>query len=207
MAYPQNSLITKTNMIADFNSRVITARNSVIIFCNNGAGWTPAAPGTPGNPFSPFNSQGTLVAPSDSNPLADKDTASLSTTNLPSVTVQATEIYNAFVGRAQTAGRIRNVRLIKWLNRTGFASNNGYNNVWDYTRYGSMNAAYEPAYSTGDFPTRPIATNTVNAANLDSFVGEIVTKVTASANTAVTFNEYYCHSSCHSSCHNSRGRR
>jgi hypothetical protein len=162
-----------------------------------------------GNPFHPNNSQGTYVSSiSSANPLTSTtNTAALDTASLPGTQISATTIYNAFVGRAQVASAIRSVRLIKFFNRTGFSSNNGYGNVWDHTRFGAMSTAYQSTYATTDFPTRPTANQQIVASELDTFVNRIVTLVAANANTVTTFNEYYCHSSCHSSCHNSRGRR
>jgi hypothetical protein len=210
MPYPRLSQINKSNMISEFNTLVVSARNAAIIFTNGpGTAWNPANPTVQGNPFHPNNSQGTYVSSiSSANPLtATTNTAALDTASLPGTQISATTIYNAFVGRAQVASAIRTVRLIKFFNRTGFDSNNGYGNVWDYSRVGAMSTAYQSTYSTADFPTRPTANQQIVASTLDTFVNRIVTLVTTNANTVTTFNEYYCHSSCHSSCHLSRGRR
>lgn len=197
MTYPSGSSITKSNMITDFNSLVITARNNAVV-------WSTDSTAT--NPFHPQNSQGTYVS-GDANPLSSSGTASLATSDLGSATITASEVYNAFVGRAQTASRIRTVRLIKYYNRTGYASGNGYGNVWDQTRVGSMASGYAASYSTADFSTEAAAGGIITATGLDTFVSELAAKVTASKDTQSTFSEYYCHSSCHTSCHASRSRR
>lgn len=185
-------------MINDFNSIVITARNNAIQ-------WSTSA--TIDDPFYPQQSQGTLVTNlSDTDPLAAQNTASLAVGDL-ATTVGASDVFNAFVGRANQAARIRTVRLLKYLNRTGYASSNGYNLVYDQTKIGSMNSNYSSNWVTSDFNTLPVYGAAITASVLDTFVQAIYQKVYAQATSKVTFYEYYCHSSCHNSCHSSRGRR
>lgn len=185
-------------MINDFNSIVITARNNAIL-------WSTSA--AIDDPFYPQLSQGTLVTNlSDTDPLGPQNTASLATSDLANL-VQASDIFNVFVGRANQAARIRNVRLLKYLNRSGYASGNGYNLVYDQTKIGSMNSSYSSNWVTTDFNTLPVYGDLITASNLDTFVSAIYQKVYAQAVTRATFYEYYCHSSCHNSCHSSRGRR
>jgi len=89
--------------------------------------------------------------------------------------------------------------LFKYYNIDGT-----YVNSWDYTRVGSMSAAYLTSVSSSSNP----ATGILVAANqLDGFVSSIASSMTAIRNTVSLFSEFYCHSSCHSSCHGSRGRR
>lgn len=198
MPYPQGSNITKNNMINDFNSIVITGRNNLVFWSTDSAS---------DNPFYPQNSQGTLVTSiSDTNPLGPGSTASITAGDLQNV-VQATDVFNVFIGRANQAARIRTVRLIKYLNRTGFASGNGYNNVYDQTKIGSMNSRFSSNFLASEFNIVPAFDQLIDASDLDNFVTSISQKVTSQSNVRVTFSEYYCHSSCHNSCHSSRGRR
>lgn len=198
MPYPQGSIVTKNNMINDFNSIVITGRNNLVFWSTDSSS---------DNPFDPQNSFGTLVSSlSDTNPLAGSTTSNISAGDLQAL-VEATDIFNVFIGRANQAARIRTVRLLKYLNRTGFASSNGYNQVYDQTKIGSMNSRYSANYLASDFNLYPQFDALIDASDLDNFVTSISQKITAQSNARVTFSEYYCHSSCHNSCHNSRGRR
>lgn len=184
-------------MVSDFNTLVITARNSSIIWALGEGAWV-APSGTTGDPFYPNNSIGTFVSASPAgDPLGSRNAASLNSATL-SDTISGTDVYNAFVNTATTASNIRTVRLIKWYN------SGSYVNSWDYTRVGSMTSGYTTAVATSSNPTQG---NLVSASGLDSFVNSIVTSMNTIKTTTVTFNEYYCHSSCHGSCHNSRGRR
>ena len=196
MAYPQGSKITKANMISEFNSLVITARNNSIIWAQGEGAWVVPV-GLTGDPFYPNNSLGTFAGGS-TDPLGGRTAATLSAATL-TAKVNATNIYNAFINTANAASNIRTVRLIKYYNDNG-----AYVNSWDYTRVGSMSAAYLTTVSSSSNPT---AGAKIVAANLDSFVASIVTSMNTIKNTTATFNEYYCHSSCHVSCHNSRSRR
>lgn len=196
MAYPQGSSITKTNMISDFNTLVITARNNSIIWAAGEGAWSVPA-GTTGDPFYPNNSIGTYVS-GPANPLGARTASSLGTGSLTDL-VGASNILNAFVSTANAATNIRSVRLIKYYNNNGT-----YVNSWDYTRVGSMSSAYLTSVTSSSNP----ATGTLVAANqLDGFVSSIASSMTAIRDTVSLFSEFYCHSSCHSSCHGSRGRR
>lgn len=194
MAYPQGSTITKANMISDFNTLVISARNSAVIWALGEGAW---GGGSSGDPFYPNNSIGTYVSGSG-DPLGARTASSAVTGSLSSV-IGATNIYNTFVSTANAATNIRTVRLIKYYNTDGT-----YNIAWDYTRVGSMNSTYLTGVSTSSNPT---AGALITAAGLDNFVASIVNSMTSIRNTTVTFQEFYCHTSCHSSCHSSRGRR
>jgi hypothetical protein len=197
MSYPQGSTITKTNMISDFNSLVITARNNSVIWATGEGAWT-APSGTTGDPFYPNDPiSGTYVS-GDADPLGARTASSLATSALVDI-VTASNILSAFVTTANAATNIRTVQLIKWYNNGGT-----YVNTWDYTRVGSMAAGYLSTVTTS---SNPAAGAEVTASGLDSFVNSIVTSMNTIKTTALTFNEYYCHSSCHGSCHNSRGRR
>ena len=134
MAYPQGSSITKTNMISDFNTLVITARNSSVVWAAGEGAWSVPS-GTTGDPFYPNNSIGTYVSGS-ANPLGSRTSSSLSTSSLTDL-IGATNIYNSFVNTADAATNIRSVRLIKYYNTNGV-----YNIAWDYTRVGAMDSAY-----------------------------------------------------------------
>lgn len=197
MAYPQGSTITKDNMISDFNSLVITARNNSIVWANGEGAWS-APSGTTGDPFYPNNSIGTYVSSDPSgNPLGQRNAQYLQTVTL-SNDINATNIYNSFIAAAQSASNIRTINLIKWYNNYGT-----YQDSWDYSRVSSLASGYTTISSSSN-PTQGAL---VTASGLDSFVNSIVTSLNAVKNTVLTYNEYYCHSSCHSSCHNSRGRR
>lgn len=196
MAYPQGSTITKANMVSDFNTLVITARNSSIIWAAGEGAWVAPA-GTTGDPFYPNNTIGTYVS-GPSNPLGSRTAATLASSSLND-TITGSDVYNSFLNTATAASRIRSVNLIKWYNNYGT-----YVNSWDYTRVGSMTSGYQTTVSTSSNPAQG---DLVTASGLDSFVNSMVTSMNNIKNTTVTFNEYYCHSSCHGSCHNSRGRR
>ena len=196
MAYPQGSNITKDNMVNDFNSIVITGRNTKVV-------WSTASAAV--NPFHPQNTFGTLTS-ADPNPLGPAATASIPVGDLQT-DISGTNVFNVFIGRANMAARIRTVRLIKYLNVTGFASGNGNIVQFNQTQIGSMNNSYSSNFLKSDFTTYPDVNNIVDASDLDTFVSSISQKITALSTTVATFSEYYCHSSCHSSCHGSRGRR
>jgi hypothetical protein len=196
MAYPQGSKITKANMISDFNSLVITARNNSIIWAVSEGAWSVPS-GTTGDPFYPNNSIGTFVS-GDADPLGSRTANSLSTASL-AAKVNASNVYNSFINSANSASNIRTVRLIKWFNNNGT-----YENSWDYSRVGSMSGSYQTTVSSSTNPTQGTK---IVAANLDTFVASIATSMNTIKAQGATFNEYYCHSSCHSSCHNARGRR
>jgi len=196
MAYPQGSKITKANMISEFNSLVITARNNSVVWAAGEGPWVEPS-GTTGDPFYPNNSIGTFLGGS-SDPLGSRTAASLDASSL-TAKVNAANIYSSFITVASAASNIRTVHLIKYYN------NNGVNiNAWDYTQVGAMSAGYLTTVTTSSDPT--VGTKIV-AANLDSFVASIVTSMNTIMNQTVTFVEYYCHSSCHVSCHRARGRR
>jgi hypothetical protein len=55
----------------------------------------------------------------------------------------------------------------------------------DMTSYG---------FSTGD---------SINASDLDQFVGNLAGAISGNRSNTVTVTEYYCHSNCHSNCHGS----
>jgi hypothetical protein len=209
MAYPQGSLITKANMISDFNSLVITARNNAIIWASGEAAWDTSGAskesggGTTGDPFDPHNSLGTYSS-GDANPLGGRTASSLADSTLTNP-ISATNVYNSFRDTAIDASNIRLVKLIKYMyttdTRTGADSNV---NSWEYWRVASMNPVYESSIATS---SNPAGGANVDASDLDAFVSSIVTAINTLKGTAVSFSEYYCHSSCHSSCHNSRSRR
>lgn len=184
-------------MVSDFNTLVITARNSAVIWAVGEGSWS-APSGTTGDPFYPNNPISGSFVSGDADPLGARTAASLASSALVD-TITASNIYSSFVNTANAATNIRTVRLIKWYNNAGT-----YENTWDYTRVGSMTSGYLSTVSTS---SNPAAGATVTAAGLDSFVNSIVSSMNSIRDTALTFNEYYCHSSCHSSCHNSRGRR
>lgn len=185
-------------MVSDFNSLVITARNSAIVWAAGEGAWV-APSGTTGDPFYPNNTIGSYVSSSPAgDPLGARTASSLASSTLTD-TITGSNVYNSFLNTATAASNIRSVRLIKWYNSYGT-----YVNSWDYTRVGSMTSGYQTTVATSSNPAQG---NLVSAAGLDSFVNSIVTSMNNIKNTTVTFNEYYCHSSCHGSCHNSRGRR
>jgi hypothetical protein len=194
MAYPQGSLITTANMISDFNSLVISARNNQVTWATGEGAW---GGGASGDPFYPNITLGSLAA-WDGDPLGPRTAASVSTSAL-SNPISATQIYTAFITTATAASTIRTVRLIKYFNTNGSYANN-----WDNTRVGSMSSAYLTSVASN---TNPAAGALVSAANLNAFISSMASSLASIAATGATFNEYYCHSSCHSSCHGSRGRR
>lgn len=194
MAYPQGSKITKANMISEFNSLVISARNSSVVWAFGEGEWTG---GSTGDPFYPNNSLGSYVS-GDPDPLGSRTASSLASSSL-TTKVNATNIYNSFVNTADAATNIRTVHLTKWYN-----SNGVYVNSFDYTRVGSMNSTYLTVVSASTPPTTGAK---IVAANLDTFVASIATAMNSIASQTLSYTEYYCHSSCHMSCHNARGRR
>lgn len=196
MAYPQGSKITKANMIGEFNSLVITARNNSIIWATGEGAWSEPS-GTTGDPFYPNNSLGTYVS-GDADPLGSRTASSLNATSL-TAKVNATNVYNSFVDTANAATNIRTVRLIKYYNDNGT-----YVSSFDYSRVGSMSSGYLTTVTSSSNPT---AGTKIIASNLDAFVSSIVTSMNTIKAQTATFSEYYCHSSCHMSCHNARGRR
>lgn len=197
MAYPQGSTITKSNMISDFNTLVITARNNSVVWHSTNS------------PFYPNLSYGTLTA-WDGNPLNSQNAASAATSDLSSG-ISASEIYNLFINRTVVASQIRNIRLIKYLNRTGYASNNGDVAQYDVTSMSSvLSTVAQTSYATisANTPSKPASNTNIAASGLDSFIAQLVTQIdNAKAAATGTYTEFYCHSSCHASCHSSRGRR
>jgi hypothetical protein len=45
--------------------------------------------------------------------------------------------------------------------------------------------------------------NTIDASDLDDFVGVLSTTINANRTNTVLIEEFYCHSNCHGSCHGS----
>jgi hypothetical protein len=214
MAYPQFSEITKANMLSDFNTLVITARNSVIVWAAGEGAWDTSfatslsGGGLTGDPFFPNNTMGTAAFPnlfsaSTINPLSSRTSSAATAASLTDP-IGANNIYNTFRDAAYVASAIRLVRLIKYLYTTDTRINKDeYVDVWNYTRYSSLNNSYRVAVNAPSGAPSGIIT----AAGLDTFVTELRNSLAAIANLTVGAVEYYCHSSCHSSCHNSRGRR
>lgn len=194
MAYPQGSLITTANMVSDFNSLVITARNNQVTWASGEGAW---AGGGSGDPFYPNIVLGSLAA-WDGNPLGARTAASVSTASMTNP-ISANNIYTTFITTATAASTIRTVRLIKYFNTNGSYANN-----WDNTRVAAMSSGYLTSVASNN---NPAANAVITAAGLNAFISSMASSLATIAATGATFSEYYCHSSCHSSCHGSRGRR
>lgn len=115
------------------------------------------------------------------------------------VNVTASTLVNNFRGYATLLSRIRSTQLKKWYQIQGdVRAQLDYNQ----TNITNLKASYAADMSTvgSNIPT---SSNTISAANLDSFVTSLSNAINTNRTNTVLVEEFYCHSNCHGSCHGS----
>ena len=111
--------------------------------------------------------------------------------------VTASTITTNFRAYATLLSRIRSVRLQKWYQNQGDVRSSLQS---DETQITNLNATY--AVGMGGI-VGPSSNNTIDASDLDDFVGVLSTTINANRTNTVLIEEFYCHSNCHGSCHGS----
>jgi len=111
--------------------------------------------------------------------------------------VTASTITTNFIEYARLLSRIRSVRLVKYYQNQGDVRSRI---DYDETNITNLNNNY--AVGVGGI-VGPSSNNTIDASDLDDFVGVLSTTINANRTSTVTIEEFYCHSNCHGSCHGS----
>jgi hypothetical protein len=111
--------------------------------------------------------------------------------------VTASTLVTNFRAYATQLSRIRNTRLLKWYQIQGDVRASLSS---DQSNITSLNSDFQ---INVDNIVGPSTGNTIDASDLDDFVGALSTAINASRTNTVTVEEFYCHSNCHGSCHGS----
>lgn len=183
MTYPAGSLISKSNMVSEFNSVVITARNALVTWQRSNT------------PFYPNNTNGSLV--SASTDITGSNPSSIDTGGL-SNPISASNIVSTFYTAALAASNIATITLIKYYNNGG-----SYSVFYNQTAVASTSSAL----SSISYSSAPGSSTIITASVLESFVTSLYNALKNQSASTISAYEYYCHTSCHVSCHSSRSRR
>lgn len=111
--------------------------------------------------------------------------------------VTASTITTNFRAYATLLSRIRSVRLQKWYQNGGDVRSALQ---YDETNITNLNNNYSVNV---DGIVGPSSDNTIDASDLDDFVGLLSTAINTNRTNTVLIEEFYCHSNCHGSCHGS----
>jgi len=169
----KGSNITKSNIVATMESVRNTYNGGIVWASNN----------------QPFQTD--ITGGDTSGYATGSFTADISDTN-----VTASTIVSNFRGYATLLSRIRNVRLLKYYQIQGDpAARLDY----DSTNMTNLNSSYAADMTSYGFSTG----DSINASDLDQFVGNLAGAISGNRSNTVTVTEYYCHSNCHSNCHGS----
>jgi hypothetical protein len=165
--------ITKANIVASMAALSSTYNTGIV--------W-----GTHSQPFQ------TDITGGNASGYSQTLEADISDTN-----VTASTITTNFRAYATLLSRIRSVRLQKWYQNQGDVRSSLQS---DETQITNLNATY--AVGMGGI-VGPSSNNTIDASDLDDFVGVLSTTINANRTNTVLIEEFYCHSNCHGSCHGS----
>ena len=111
--------------------------------------------------------------------------------------ITASTLTTNFRAYATLLSRIRSVRLLKYYQIQG---DTRARVDYDTTNITNLKADY--AAAMGGI-VGPSSDTIIDASDLDDFVGALSTAINANRTSAVTVEEFYCHSNCHGSCHGS----
>jgi hypothetical protein len=165
--------ITKANIVASMEALRNTANAGIVWHSGN----------------QPFQ---TDITGGDDTGYANQSFADdISDTNITASTIVAN-----FRNYATLLSRIRNVSLIKYYQIQGDPT---ARLDYDTANSTNLNSNYAADMSSYGFN----AGDTINATNLDQFVGNLAAAISLNRSTTVTITEFYCHSNCHGSCHGS----
>ena len=165
--------ITKANIVASMAALSSTYNTGIV--------W-----GTHNQPFQ------TDITGGNASGYSETLEADISDTN-----VTASTITTNFKAYATLLSRIRSVRLQKWYQNQGDVRSSLQS---DETQITNLNATYAVGV---DGIVGPSSNNTIDASDLDDFVGVLSTTINANRTNTVLIEEFYCHSNCHGSCHGS----
>lgn len=165
--------ITKANIVASMAALSSTYNTGII--------W-----GTHNQPFQ------TDITGGNASGYSQTLESDISDTNVTASTITAN-----FRAYATLLSRIRSVRLQKWYQNGGDVRSSLQ---YDETNITNLNNDYRVNVAG---IVGPSSNNTIDASDLDDFVGLLSTAINANRNNTLTIEEFYCHSNCHGSCHGS----
>jgi hypothetical protein len=165
--------ITKANIVASMAALSSTYNTGIV--------W-----GTHNQPFQ------TDITGGNASGYSQTLEADISDTN-----ITASTLTTNFRAYATLLSRIRSVQLKKWYQNQGDIRSSLQS---DETQITNLNATYAVGV---DAIVGPSSDNTIDASDLDDFVGVLSTTINANRTNTVLIEEFYCHSNCHGSCHGS----
>jgi hypothetical protein len=165
--------ITKANIVASMAALSSTYNTGIV--------W-----GTHNQPFQ------TDITGGNASGYSQTLEADISDTN-----ITASTLTTNFRAYATLLSRIRSVQLKKWYQNQGDIRSSLQS---DETQITNLNATYAVGV---DGIVGPSSDNTIDASDLDDFVGVLSTTINANRTNTVLIEEFYCHSNCHGSCHGS----
>jgi hypothetical protein len=185
------------DMADNINTNVITAYNNIIVWYSGHSPFYPASDGSGGD--------GSYSSTSPSPPSLGPSSYSTSTAAdyVVGSRITASTLVNAWINYATVMSRVRSVRVVKY-----YAAGNGgtgAGNFYDQTHPMSLSTA-QASISNTSSSYNIGSGKSVSASNLNSFVTNLASQVSASESSTVLYTETWCHSNCHTN-YSARGRR